>query len=97
MAVPLKIEHRIHHVFQHTRTSHHAFLCHMSDDKNGNSKSLSDLHQGAGRFPHLRDASRCRRDVFIIHRLNGVNHDDLGLLPVNHAPYGIKIGLTEQT
>ena len=45
MPVALEVQHRIHHMLQHTGTRHRTFLGHMAHDENGNAQALGQLHQ----------------------------------------------------
>ena len=74
LSVALKIQHDVHHVFQHTRSGNRALLGHMPDEKNRASRRLCHAHQQAGAFAHLRNAARRARHVRTIHRLNGINN-----------------------
>ena len=96
MPVSLKVKHSIYHMFQYTRTCHISLLGHMTHDKNGHSHTLSDLHQYIGRFPHLRNTSRCRRNIFMKHRLDRIHNSYIWFRPLNDLPDIFKIRLTEQ-
>ena len=55
VAFSLKVEHRIHHVFQHPRTRQGSFLGHMPHDKDGDVIGLGQLHELSRDLAYLRD------------------------------------------
>ena len=92
--IAFKIQHGIHHVFKHARTCNNTFLCHMTDNKNGNTKSLCKLHKNCRGFPHLTDTARRRTDVLTIHCLNGVNNYHIRHRLFHRFFYDVQIGFT---
>ncbi len=89
----LKVENRIYHVFQHTRSRDNALYCHMADDKDRDPVSLCDLHQEICRFPDLAHASRCRRDIFPEHCLDRVDDHHIRLCALDRAVDRVEICL----
>ena len=96
MAVTLEIQHGINHMLQNSRSCDNSFFCHMSDNKNGDSHTFCDLHKYRSSFSYLRYTSRCGGNVFLIHRLDRINHYNFRLHTLDHPLDRLKAGLTEQ-
>ena len=96
MSVPFKIKNRIHHMLQNPRACHISLFRHMTNDKNGHTHPLCDLHQDIRRFPYLWDTSRRRADILMKHRLNRVDHNHIRLLPFDHLMDHFQIRLTQK-
>ena len=96
MSVALKIQHRIHHMLEHSGTCNSSLFGHMADDKNRNTEPFCQPQQNTSRFAHLRHAARRCADRFIVHRLDGVNDDDLRLFLLDYLLNPIQVRLTEQ-
>ena len=56
--IPLKIEDRIHHVFQDFRTRNRTVLRNMADQENRDPRLFGQQDEPRRRLPHLSDASR---------------------------------------
>ena len=53
MPVTLKIEHRIHHMFQYAGTGNRSLFRHVPHNKDGHPHALCKLQQNAGGLAHL--------------------------------------------
>ena len=71
-------------MLEHSGTCNRSLFGHMSDDKNRNTEPFCQPQQNTSRFAHLRHAARRRADRFIVHRLDGVNDDDLRLFLLDY-------------
>ena len=79
VAVTLKIEHGVYHMFQHFRACDAAVLVYVSHQDHRGAAGLCKLQKLHGAFPHLGDAARSRLQLGVEHGLNGVNDHDGGL------------------
>ena len=74
MLFAFKVQHRIHHVFQHPRSGNRAFLSHVTYDENRNAIGLGDFQQLGGSFPHLAHGTRHTGNIRLSHSLNRVDN-----------------------
>lgn len=95
--VALKIQHRIHHMLEHSGTCYRSLFGHMADDKNRNTEAFCQpaaKHQSILRTCDTLPGAALTG--FIVHRLDGVNDDDLRLFLLDYLFNPIQVRLTEQ-
>ena len=80
MLVALKIEHGVHHVFQHARAGDGAVFGNVADENHGDAHLLSDAGELRGALAHLRHAAGGGGDLVGIHGLDGIDDHQLGLM-----------------
>ena len=76
MPVALKLQHRVHHVFQRFGASNRTVFGDVANQKNGCSAFFGIFHEFGGALPHLRNAACPRLNEGRGHGLNGVNNQD---------------------
>ena len=95
MTFPLKIEHRIYHVFQHTWSSQLSLLGHMPNNKCGNVIGFGNLHKFSSDFTNLRNRTLNARNLWTHDGLNRVDNEEIrfdGLyLTANRLHIGLSI------
>ena len=77
MRVAFKVQHRVHHVFQHPRARQCAFFGDMADQDHGGATGFGQAGQVGGAFTHLGHRARGAGELVRIHGLNRVNHRHL--------------------
>ena len=96
ITIPFKIQHSINHMFEYPWAGHYSFFGHMPHQKNSNRQALGQLHKCCRRLADLRYTSWCRRNLFSVHRLYGINHNNIRSLLLNHSFDYLQTGLTQQ-
>jgi hypothetical protein len=78
--VPLAVEgqHRVDQVLEHPGPGQAALLGHVPHQDHADAPGLGLADQALGTAPHLPDRPGRRRDVGVVHRLDGVDHDHVG-------------------
>ena len=76
--VPIEEEHRIHYMLQHLRSGYAAFFGDVSDDDNGDTRSLAVFEQQGGTFTDLPHAAGRAFHFLGIDRLYRVYHEEIG-------------------
>ena len=77
MPVALEIEDRVHHVLERARAGDRAALRHVPDEVQHVPVPLGVIDQPRGRFAHLADAARRRRQLRHEDHLDGIHDDHL--------------------
>ena len=95
-AFSFKIKYGIYHVLQNSWSCNCTFFCHVTDNKNGYAHTFCDLHQNIRGFSYLRNASRCRRDIFMKHGLNRIYNCHIRFRPFNDLTDILQISLTQK-
>ena len=94
VAFPLKVEHRIHHVLQHTRTRQGSFLGHMANDEDGDVIGLGQLHEFSRHFSHLRNRSLYSWNLRRHNGLDRIDDKKVRLDPLYLCTHALHIGLS---
>ena len=85
------MQNHVHHVLQKPRTGNIAILGHVTDDHDRNIGGLGELQQLSSALPHLPHAARCRGQLRVIHGLNTVDNEKLGLHSIGLSQDSIQI------
>ena len=79
MRVAFKVQHRVHHMLQHTRARQGAFLGDMTDQHDADTAGLGRARQVRRAFAHLRHRTGGRRELIRIDCLDRVDDGDVRL------------------
>ena len=96
VAVAFEAEHRVDHVLEHARPGQAALLGDVTDEDHGDAARLGLGDQPLGARLDLHDRTRRRPDRWVGHRLDAVDHDQLGLRGDDRLDHGIEVGLGVQ-
>ena len=77
LLLSFEIQHTVHHVLQYFWPCDGALFVHMSNDKNGHTTPLCQLHQGHGTLLDLSDAPRRGGEIPIVEGLDGVDDQNI--------------------
>ena len=83
--VPFKIQHRVHNVFHYLRAGNRAVFIHVTHNEGGDLQTFCHIQQAGGTLLHLRDAAGRSGQIRGVHGLDGVDHHQIGLVPLDQA------------
>ena len=92
----LKIKHAVHHVLEHLRPGDSTLLVDMSDDTDGHTAALGQLHERHGAVLDLTDAAGRGGAFGVIERLDGVGNQDIRRDLADGLHNGRHVGLGKQ-
>ena len=90
---PFKVKHRIHHMFQHSRSRQGSFLGHMADDKDGDVIGLGQLHEFSCHLAYLRNRSLHSRNLRRHNGLDRIDDKKVWLDSLHLSSHALHIGL----
>ena len=79
MCVAFKVQHGVHHVFEHARACECAFFGDMPHQHDCSAGRFGHAREVRCAFTHLRHRTRCTGELVGIHGLNRVHHHHCGL------------------
>ena len=92
MGVALKVQDRVHHVFQHTRPGQRAFFGDVTDQDDRGAGGLGHARQMRRTLAHLRHRTRRTGELIGVNRLDGIHHHHRRLQLVDGGQYFFQLG-----